>query len=213
MSDLQKSAFVSDLHFGDKRVLKFERHQFGSIEEHDKFLYDTLISWSLKHKGWTLYILGDFGYVDKTCDLITEIRENYVNVIGVKGNHDKSEDCREIMFCCDDFYYYPTYISKRVMICHEPKYPCPKGDIIIHGHLHGMKIAEPNYVNTSINVIKYKPVTYKHIAKRLGNLDKPKSKFLYEPYADSLYLTQKNPDAVTILGKDTGLVDVKRSRG
>ena len=83
--NLEDCWFVSDFHFyhdyvnnqGAKRgVLYFERIQFSSYAEHDEYILSSMQRWAEKHKGATLFVLGDFGRIDYLY-FIDELKNNY----------------------------------------------------------------------------------------------------------------------------------------
>lgn len=103
MYNMEHCWFISDLHFnhqyvnkqGVKRgVLLFERgNKFKTIQEHDDYIIETLWHWGAKHKEDTLFILGDFGDINKMRQLSDLLRYNCgINLIGVKGNHDAADN-------------------------------------------------------------------------------------------------------------------------
>ena len=51
--------FISDLHFNHDNILKFERQEFKTIEEHNEFIIASINRVVTKFD--TLYLLGDLG--------------------------------------------------------------------------------------------------------------------------------------------------------
>lgn len=221
MYPIEKSFFISDLHLnhlwinkkGELRsIIFFERTQFKTIQEHDKYVIDSLKSWAKKHKNYNLFILGDLGGINEFISLANILRYNYgIYLIVVKGNHEKLCDEPKIESCVDEYHKYPYYISKRVMVSHEPQYPAPTGVVNICGHLHREDINDPQFICVSEHLVNYQPISWKSVENRLSKIPAPSYKFLREPYRDKLILTQPNDDAIAICGKQTGLIDIPAS--
>ncbi|MFP9035558.1 metallophosphoesterase, partial [Enterococcus faecalis] len=79
-----KVCFWSDLHLGHANITKF-RPIFSTMEEHDEFIMDTIIS--MKDKRTVFYILGD-AFVSR--DGLEKFEKLFSNVRTtlVLGNHD-----------------------------------------------------------------------------------------------------------------------------
>ena len=204
MVSFEKLYFCSDLHInhmyinqvGEPRgVILFERTQFKTIQEHDKFIHDSLISWAQKHSDCGLWILGDFGDTDYLY-WIDEMRTYGCEVYFLYGNHDSASDFDKFKEHFNEVYRYPTYITKRVLLSHEPQYPTPTGVVNIEGHLHSAILNDPQHICVSINTINYTPISYKAVAKRLSQIKKASFKFLQEPYRELYHFIQPKEDVV-----------------
>lgn len=221
MHKIEHSAFISDLHLNDfhynrsgerRGVILYERTEFKTMDEHDRFMHDALVAWAKLHQGWNLFILGDFGDVRKTVDLVCELQWDYdIYVVGVAGNHETMDAKVAYSNCFYEWHDYPFYISKRVMLSHEPRYPMPFGELNIHGHLHGSKLDSKQHMCVSAKVCGYQPVTWKAVTKWLGNLVPASYKFLQEPYKRRYILTQPNDNAIAMHGQRTGYIDFPKS--
>ena len=200
----EKMYFCSDLHInnmyinqaGEPRgVILFERTQFKTIQEHDTHIYNMLISWAQKHPDCGLWILGDFGDTDYLY-WIDEMRAYGCEVYFLYGNHDSASDFDKFKEHFNEVYRYPTYITNRVLLSHEPQYPMPVGELNIMGHLHSATLNSPQHICVSINTINYSPMSYKSVAKRLGQIEKASFKFLQEPYRELYHFTRPKEDVV-----------------
>lgn len=216
MVPIEKMYFISDLHLnhmyinqaGEPRgVIIFERTQFKTIQEHDNYIHDALISWAQKHSGCGLWILGDFGDTSYLY-WIDEMRAYGCEVYFLFGNHDSSSDMKKFKTHFDEVYRYPTYISNRVLLSHEPQYPTPQGIVNIEGHLHSAILDSEQHICVSANTINYQPVSYKAVAKRLGKIQKPSYKFLQESYRELYKFIRPKEDVV--MHKD-GRIKLKES--
>lgn len=218
MVSVEKMYFCSDLHLnhmyinqaGEARgVILFERTQFKTIQEHDDYIHTMLISWAEKHPDCGLWILGDFGDVSYL-SWIDEMRAYGCEVYFLYGNHDSASDFDKFKEHFNEVYRYPIYLTKRILLSHEPQYPTPKGVLNIEGHLHSAILDHIQHFCVSINTIHYQPVSYKAVAKKLGTIPKASFKFLEEPYADLYFFPQEKRDDVVT--DHDGYIDLKASR-
>lgn len=180
--------FISDFHFGDKGIIKYERDKFKTSEEHDEFIIKMLEN--KLNKDDILYCLGDFGYLEG------ELQERFINLnclqkILIKGNHDvrKSEYYKERY----GFYQVspvPIFLSKRIVLSHEP-IPVTDGVLNIHGHLHGSIIDKSNYWNVSCHIANYQMVSRKQADRKIMALQKDNTKFLEEWYKNLYKATEE----------------------
>lgn len=210
--------YISDLHFGhewtnkdglNRGVCLFERTQFNTIEEHDKYIKNSLEKWAAKHIKATLWILGDFGNIEEL-PFIKELKNKYNLTINfIYGNHDKLVDYDKFCEYFDEVYRFPVYITSKILLSHEPQYPAPTGVINIHGHLHGAKLNSDNHLCVSIHMTNYRPIGSKTIQKTFNKLPKISFKFLEEPYADKYIFTIKKDDV--IYDKKTGKINYDES--
>lgn len=109
---------------------------------------------NIVHKNDTLVILGDIGNPKYLQDI------NAYKVL-VAGNHDKGAANYKDYF--DELYYGPLFISKKILLSHEPiNLPYV---INIHGHIHNGKFHDEyqHSFNVAANIINYKPINLKHI--------------------------------------------------
>lgn len=189
-------------------IVDFERHQFKTIQEHDKFIEDMIIGWSEKWTpGSTLYYLGDFGDI-KYLWLFDVLRSAGMRVVFLYGNHDSESDYEEIALHVDEIHRYPIFLSKKLVISHEPV-AVYEDTINVHGHLHGSVLRDKNHINVSLHVVGYKPITMQYVNNRFSDLPKYTRRFLYEPFAADMVFTQPKDDV--IMDKN-GRIDLSASR-
>lgn len=204
--------FVSDFHFGHYHngsgIITFERTQFATIEEHD--LYIEKIIQELCNKlqpGDEVWNLGDFGSLTK---LYTT---DWIKATGAKayflyGNHDRHSDISQFEHYFDQVFLYPVFLSQRLVISHYPVAVFPD-TINIHGHLHGAKLYPNNYVNASIHVANYHPISEKSLDSVYSKLPKFTRRFMYEPFAEWYQFTQPKED---IIMDSEHIIDLSASR-
>lgn len=191
--------FISDPHFGHKNILKFERTEFQTIEEHDAFIVEQ-INKTVKLTD-LLYILGDVGNSDK-------IRLLNGRKILIMGNHD-ARSKREYETYFSEVYETPVYYNKRVLLSHHPV-PVTSDILNIHGHLHGSYLASNNHLNVSAAMVRYRPVGLDVLGNKVAALPKNNTNFLEEWYAD-LYTFTNHEKRTDIVTDNNGRVLVKES--
>lgn len=194
-----RTFFISDLHFGHKNLLKFERTEFATIEEHDAFLIEQINK--IVKLTDTLYILGDIGNPEK-------IRQLNGRKILIMGNHDNRSK-QEYLSYFSEVYDTPIYYNKRILLSH---YPVPvTGEILnIHGHLHGSYLDSRNYKNVSAALVRYIPISADWAGNKVAELPKDNTDFLKEWYAD-LYVFERHEERTDVVTDHTGRVLVKES--
>lgn len=197
--------FISDTHFGHSNILKFERTEFETIEEHDRFVIKT-INATVKPTD-TLIHLGDVGNLER-------VRELNGYKILIMGNHDK-RGVKEYLGYFAQVHENPYYFNKNVFLSHEP-HPVPEGVLNVHGHLHGAELNSRNHFNIGAWNIGYKPVREDALYQRAAILGKTNYKFLEEWFADKYkFLLPKDDvevfvDGTINLEKTKGLQKIKK---
>lgn len=154
---------TADLHFRHKRIIKFERHQFKDIEEHDKAIIRALNS--TLRIGDTLYILGDLGFrengsLEPLRDCVRRIE--CTRKILIMGNHDhfSIEEAKSMGF--SEVYKHPIYYESKdaqgmIMLSHRPLREAYENPYVInvHGHVHNGMVDLPNFYNVNIHMTGY----------------------------------------------------------
>ena len=204
--------FISDLHFGHyyngKGIITFERTQFNTIEEHDWHIEAIIKALCRKLKpGDEVWNLGDFGSLTKlyTTDWI---RATGAKAYFMYGNHDQRNDLAQFEHYFDQVFLYPVYLSQKLVISHYPVAVFPD-TVNVHGHLHGAELFPVNYVNASIHVANYRPISEKSLDSKFAQLPKFTRRFLYEPFAPLYKFTQPKEDIVM---DPNGVIDLSASR-
>jgi len=140
--------FTSDLHFGDRAILKYLKQRPYSADTttyaHDRWLFDLWCG--TVDRTDTIYILGDVSSYSKA-----HSRELLQSLPGRKiliwGNHDSNmQDCRDCFLTCGQLFdkrlgrAQGLEFPVRFSMCHYPMLTWkakPKGAVMIHGHSHG----------------------------------------------------------------------------
>lgn len=152
--------FNSDLHLGHIRVLEFHE-QFrakclgvSTITEHDEMIYDL---WNdTVGKRDTIYILGDLGYDLSRLKSLPGYKKLLL------GNHDERH-VREYMDAGFRDIIGPSKY-KRYWLSHFPIHQSELWEKpVIHGHTHSTGVADPMYINVSVEMTRGKPINFEAI--------------------------------------------------
>lgn len=174
--------FISDFHFGHNSIIGFEREEFSSIEEHDKFIISLMKEWANTLKeGDVWYNLGDWGDIDKLW-CVNLLREKGIKTVFVRGNHDRIEMIEEAKKYFDEVYMYPFYLDNNTIVSHIPESVFPD-QLNICGHIHNGNLNSPNYLCCSLKVANYKLISEKQVKSKVDKLPKRNRYFLWEPFA------------------------------
>ena len=180
---------ISDLHLGDKGIIRFERTEFNTVEEHDAFI---LSQWNktIVNKNDRVFFLGDLhDNSSKSCEkeelkkIVTKLRGYKIMIL---GNHDhfKKADYLEMGFneVIEGPYYYKPYI----ILSHEPCLEAFRNPYVwnIHGHLHNAELNLENYICVSAKHIQYRPAKLTKMAEKIASkVSKRKESFMEEWYS------------------------------
>lgn len=202
---------ISDTHFGHANILKFERTEFTTIDEHDEYI---IKKWNEKiHKTDTVYHLGDVGIKNK--EYLTNIisRLNGKKIL-ILGNHDRNTASAkfylEVGF--DEVYNKPIYYNSKIILSHEPIQEAYNNPFIlnIHGHLHNSYLNLENFYNVSAALIRYIPQNLERFEKKTFNLKKRDESFLEEWYAKHYIFTDKE-NRTDVVCENNGLIKLEDS--
>jgi len=197
--------FCSDFHFGHELMVRKERIDCKTVEEHDdKILYFL----NLLSENDELYFLGDFGYLSD--EKATRFKNLKCKKHMVMGNHDHYPmEHYKNRYGFETVYPGPFYLTKRILLSH---YPIKVEDSIInvHGHLHNSTLSLKNYVNVSIYCIKYRPLHEKNLAKLLGKLPRYEAEEFMSEWFAPYYRYFYNPGDL-VLNED-GSLDIEESK-
>lgn len=161
MSDLW---FISDTHFSHANMLKFTqpdgsrvRSEFSTVEEMDAAMIERWNS-VVKPKD-KIYHLGDVGFNRNQLDRILPRLHGHKRLI--LGNHD-TFDMRFYTQHFDKILTSWRGLGHGIIFSH---YPLLLGNsdtrmlVNAHGHIHRNHIDNVRYINLSVEVIDYTPVS------------------------------------------------------
>ena len=169
------SYYISDLHFGHRNVIGFDKRPFADIDEMDRCLIN---NWNARVRSEdTVYILGDFCYKGgrATKWYLQQLKGHKVLII---GNHDEKtlqdpeamkyfEDVRLMMHVTDG--------DKQICLCHFPIAEWNgyyHGSWHIYGHIHNRKNETYEFMKTREHALNagcminnYAPATFGELVK------------------------------------------------
>lgn len=156
---------ASDLHLGHKNVTMF-RTQFKDVDEHDEFVFNSLIE-SLNPSDH-LWLLGDICFKESSLHYVRRLAEHVNTLNLVLGNHDTDKGSRgaagrAVMDIADNVYGLVKK-SRQFWFSHAPIHPQElRGCVNVHGHVHSDTIDDKNYVNVSLENTGYKAIDFQDI--------------------------------------------------
>lgn len=183
---MKRRFVISDLHLGHSNVIKFERTEFNSIEEHDAYIVK---KWnSVVKENDTVYVLGDVAWHPTNNFLKEKLSLMKGHKILIRGNHDHNTKTFYKISGFDEVHDGPFYIFKgKIILSHEPVKEAFDNPFVfnVHGHLHKQILSLPNFICVSAKTIKYTPLNLSKIEEEVKEkvLPKRKEKFGEEWYA------------------------------
>ena len=158
--------FISDLHFGHKNIIEYEKRPFRSVEH----MNDELVkNWNKVVTGNdTVFCLGDVSFCG------AELTRNYVSALNgkkilVMGNHDrirKPDWWAEKGF--QEVYRFPIIYKDWIVLGHEPPvYMCDSSPYyFMYGHVHGSEMYKTITRRSACVCVErwnYTPVSFERI--------------------------------------------------
>lgn len=147
-----KVCFWSDLHLGHANITKF-RPIFSTMEEHDEFIMDTIIS--MKDKRTVFYILGDAFVSRNGLEKFEKLFGN-VRTTLVLGNHDLEREglsFKDLIGIVDNVQSLVKY--KNFWLSHAPIHHGElRGKKNLHGHTHFELMGDSRYINVCVEYAK-----------------------------------------------------------
>lgn len=169
---MQRLFFISDTHFGHKKIMDFEARPFSSIEEMDEAI---ILRWNdVVGDDDCVMVVGDFSCydLDKNKEILSKLKGKKILI---KGNHDteNEEFYRECGFA--SVYSYPIIVDSFFMVSHEPLYlnkNMPYANI--YGHVHAncsyKDVSEQSFC-VCVERINYTPILFDDIKNRMSNVN------------------------------------------
>jgi calcineurin-like phosphoesterase family protein len=154
--------FISDTHFGDKKVHKIRQRRFGKWKNVEKMNEAIVKNWNkVVGKKDVVYHLGDVAMTKKSLELLNECNGKKILI---KGNHDeyKLEEYLKVFSDIHGIVRFDKYFLSHTPI-HCDMLPgwCKAN---IHGHIHSQHVVDqdgiydPQYCNVSVERIDFKPL-------------------------------------------------------
>ena len=142
---------LSDLHFDDADCRLMDRNWISPHMQIERIN-------SVVGKNDTFVCLGDVGKAEYVSSIKAGLK------ILLLGNHDKKRDYLDYF---DEIYEGPIFISKKILLSHEPVYGL-SWCLNIHGHDHNnIEKYDENckHINLAANVCDYMPVSLGKLIK------------------------------------------------
>lgn len=154
---MRRTYVISDFHFNHTGILRIERGEFKTIEEHNQYIVDKYNSVVGEHD--VCYILGDIGFNNPK--LIKKwVQKLHGYKILIKGNHDRFSTAQAIEMGFKEVYDHPVYFNSKIILSHEPVREALDNPYVInvHGHVHQNDVMLPNFYNVNVASVDYLPV-------------------------------------------------------
>ena len=155
-----KTFVISDMHFGDPKILKYCRKEFGSVGEMNETLLE---KWNgTVGKSDRVFFLGDMtgALCRKPIDYWLSLLNGRMTFL--RGNHDTAQVMRTAAL------RHPIIVDchgMRILLSHYPYRPARWNGWIIHGHVHNSDLTmyprlnrQRKTANVSAEMVNYAPV-------------------------------------------------------
>ncbi|WP_248924717.1 metallophosphoesterase [Paenibacillus hamazuiensis] len=153
---------ISDHHFGHRQIIDFESRPFADAEEMTEVMMQ---KWNAAVGPQDkVFHLGDFSFLNlaKTKEIVAGLNGRKTLIL---GNHDRGRPRSwwlEAGF--DEVSEYPIVYNGFFFLSHEPMYMNKHMPYVnIHGHIHGQQYESRQYVNVSVELWDYTPVSFEAI--------------------------------------------------
>lgn len=162
----RKIYVISDLHFDDKKIIKYCSRPFKNL---DDMHYNLVSNWNhTVGKDDLVYILGDiaFGGLSNIGYWLSHLNGEKTIVF---GDHDGKKQSKK-------WHINLSYEGYDILMIHDPKkYDKNDYDLMIHGHLHSNDLerypfinGEEKRVNVSADVVDFRPASLDDIINYIG---------------------------------------------
>ena len=159
--------FISDLHFGHKRITSFQgvpealQRKGGDYLEN---MHIIISNWnSVVTKRDLVWVLGDIAFSQEGFDALSELNGRKKMVRGNHDNYFTTEQWLQHFETVEGLTRYKGYWISHCPMHHQEL----RGKKNIHGHLHHNKILQPhsevwdcNYINVCVEWAEHTPVSF-----------------------------------------------------
>jgi len=153
--------FISDIHFGHKKVIRFCQRPFKTVSEMNAAIIE---NWNSNiSDSDRVFVIGDVFVCShkKAAECVKQLNGHKILV---KGNHDSGEK-QMLNMGFDEFYRRYDYTMPDGRLALLQHFPCPdilvdsKYDLLIHGHIHIDEKVNGKKINVSADIWNYTPVS------------------------------------------------------
>ena len=178
---------ISDLHLMDRGVIRFERTEFATVEEHDAAI---VRYWNsvIVNKNDTVYFLGDLADNTSKKEILPRLQAIVPKLRGhkimIRGNHDHFRDDEYLALGFEKVITGPHYYKPYLILSHEPCQEAYENPYVwnIHGHLHNAELELPNYICVSARHVKYRPAKLTKMAEQIAAKVKHRKEYFMEEW-------------------------------
>jgi len=161
--------FISDAHYGHKKIIDYCSRPFQSVEEMDRIMID---QWNgVVTDDDEVFFVGDFSFcgADRSIEILEELRGTKHLIL---GNHDYNRGKVKPFFkqhfasieASRTLIIEP--VGRAVNLCHYPSFGPTAPQILVHGHSHNNRPHITSYmttrqllVNVSVECVEYTPMS------------------------------------------------------
>jgi calcineurin-like phosphoesterase family protein len=159
--------FISDTHFGDMRVLRFDHRPFADLARHE----DALVArWNeAVSRDDEVWHLGDFALGpdrDRIEALLASLNGRKHLII---GNNDGPDTLSSRHWASVQHYAEMSVDGRALVLCHYPFRTwngIGRGAVNLHGHSHGRLKPITRQYDVGVDVWDFRPVTLAAILAR-----------------------------------------------
>jgi calcineurin-like phosphoesterase family protein len=153
--------FISDTHFGHRKILTLCNRPYKSMEEMDE---DLIKKWNDKVSNKdVIYHMGDFAWKHVNAKYRNRLNGN---IHLIQGNHDilKGDDYK--LFGSVSLLKVLNFDGQAIALCHYPILHWPKshrGAWHLYGHVHGKYPCVGKSHDVGVDVNGFKPLHFEEI--------------------------------------------------
>lgn len=161
--------FISDTHFGHFKCLEYGERPFQTVEEADEAM---ISRWNaVVGKDDMVFHLGDVSIcsIEKTANIMKQLNGCHTLIL---GNHDRSVSCmHRVGFSSVVESCHIRLGGFRVQLIHNPDFSDPGYcEYVLHGHVHQKWKINGNWINLSVEVWDYTPVSEVQLVKLIRRM-------------------------------------------
>jgi calcineurin-like phosphoesterase family protein len=159
--------FISDLHFGHKRITEFEGGRWRTGDSWEENMHAIICNWNavVRDKRDLVWVLGDVAFSQEGFDALGELNGRKKLVRGNHDNYFSTEDWLKHFETVESLVRY-----KDCWLTHAPMHPCElRGKKNIHGHVHhntvrnGYGEYDERYINVCCEAVRETPIPFQDI--------------------------------------------------
>ncbi len=164
---MSKVFFISDLHFGHKKITSFEEGRWRTGASWRENMNHLIERWNsvVKDKRDLVWVLGDTAFSPEGFAALGELNGRKKLVRGNHDNYFTTEEWLEHFETVESLVRY-----KKYWLSHAPIHPDElRGKGNIHGHVHHNSVRDgegewdERYINVSCEAVNETPISFQDI--------------------------------------------------